>query len=1012
MIALGEVNGLCAQVLLRDGHTFDPTGLTGVAKFAEHAHGWRQLAGPARELMPALGGWLLAYGLLDCVFTLAYGWGLLRLIRWITAGPGAGPAGMRIARAAALSGIAADLVENLLIVALSRTSPARGAASWIAGVLPWVSTLKWAALAIAAIVIVVRGAPTAVAGTTRVLHALYTHRYSAIIVAPIAALGLAKGGDLIEQVPDIQRRWVQGEQGSLVGAGVVSILLAVAMFAIGRQRTHHLWVRREPAPRRDAPTPPLLPWVLVPAAVVAVAVVNGGAQSRLWWFVALPLAVAAASAARRWAWGLRLSGWRWTAQTDVWRDHRPQRPPVSDAQFRTSALVGDLLPVALVAVMGLGAVRSATAVVAMAPLGLRVDLWKYALFLAAGAVGAVLVWWPYTALLAALAAPGDPTGVLSLRRVARRAVRLLPAAVVVSLTPGLEPSAGGAYRRNWLAWVFFAGAWAGLLVVGLLPMRLADGIGVIAAFQLGLGLGALLIAALVCALQSTGSPEVFWWRPTTLAFTPVTTLALAILLFISAFGNVSDVHPIRAATSTTAGTRPTIVEAVTGWMDSPSCTTSLKVPIGAKTADVTVRPMLLLAAEGGGIRAAYWTAAALDALGDDTGHGCRPFLASGASGGAVGLSIAAVSAPGEARRSVVALSGQEALTAASVGLLIRDLGYAATGIPLRSDSGSPDWIDRAGLIEEVWESKVPGLQQAFVVGRGEQSAATGYLALNSTSATSLCRTLLSQVDLGEVATNGHGLPCGAQGGLPGSIDLLTCTGSRNRSTIALMASRFPYVTPSGVAPDSANCGLGEQQIVDGGYAENTGIGTLADLAPLWLPRIRAHNARVVDRLLAGSALTSGDQLIVPVLVYFDNGTGSDLGAKPRQRELEFLVPPLTRTAQASLADEPSNIARVEALLAADQLWSLPARPGAGAAPQPDPDAVDTALTAAVRSWRPHAVVRVYQPTTPSVAAPLGWVLSTESQSFMDRALACPAQRAGALADGSLATLVTMLGGRC
>ena len=54
------------------------------------------------------------------------------------------------------------------------------------------------------------------------------------------------------------------------------------------------------------------------------------------------------------------------------------------------------------------------------------------------------------------------------------------------------------------------------------------------------------------------------------------------------------------------------------------------------------------------------------------------------------------------------------------------------------------------------------------------------------------------------------------------------------STVALLASRFPYVTPSGVVEHRLRRGRVDgpraQQIVDGGYADNDGIGTVVDLS--------------------------------------------------------------------------------------------------------------------------------------------------------------------------------------
>jgi hypothetical protein len=53
----------------------------------------------------------------------------------------------------------------------------------------------------------------------------------------------------------------------------------------------------------------------------------------------------------------------------------------------------------------------------------------------------------------------------------------------------------------------------------------------------------------------------------------------------------------------------------------------------------------------------------------------------------------------------------------------------------------------------------------------------------------------------------------------------------------MLASRFPFVTPSGVVGPCA--AQGEQQLVDGGYVENSGLGTIVDLAPQWQSEVPA-----------------------------------------------------------------------------------------------------------------------------------------------------------------------------
>jgi len=364
-----------------------------------------------------------------------------------------------------------------------------------------------------------------------------------------------------------------------------------------------------------------------------------------------------------------------------------------------------------------------------------------------------------------------------------------------------------------------------------------------------------------------------------------------------------------------------------------------------------------------------------------------------------------------ARDQVVAMADPRALGAGSVGLFVRDVVYASSGIPLPvllsqdvvdrySDGrdGTP-WADRAALMESVWETTSPAVRQPFAASSATTApgSVSGHLILSSTSVTSSCRMLVSQLRLtpGPGATVGQGEepqpPPGGAGEpdvpangvcdsltrpAPNSADLLAdyagpgravdhCVGAMKASTGAMLASRFPYVTPSGVIGPCD--GWPTQQLVDGGYTENTGLGTIVDLAPQWLSLVRAHNTAALRG--AGPA-----ELVIPIVVYLDNGTGSDLTAPTRKITSELLVPPVGKSrAGFAQADTPALLQRAGALADVPSLWD-------GSVP-----ATDAAQTV-IRMWRPKPVLVVRQSTFPAVTAPLGWVLSQDSIRTMDRAL--------------------------
>lgn len=1022
LIALGEINHLCEQLLDGD-RVWSPTGLTSSLSPGRAAAGWRFFAEAQQGHERRLGPWLTAYGVLDILFTLLYAGFLMGLCRRLPAArrgdtscpprrnadeldePFRGMTrGWPLAFIALGSGL--DILENVAITLGGRWPDALRA---LAAPLPLLSIAKWIFLVLGVVWLVralrsLRQVECSRAGTSRlVLQALYTHRYSALIAIPLIVLGLGRGPDLLEQLPDIERRWLDpGELSDAGSAAAITVVLVVVTFFIGRLRTHYVWSRvprletgANPGPD-DRPPPLILIWFIGPG-LVAVGVWHAswvGLAVALWpllIFVGVPLAIGVVSLCLRRNCSERLD--------------RPRRDPASCQRFRMTALVGDVLPALLFVVTGLGAVRAFTGVVALG------DPPRFAVHMLLGGAGlAVLGWWPYTAVLKKLA---NLASELHTSSTLGRWQRLL-----MLLTPGLEPPPRESdqnrftaeLRNRWLSWVILAVSVAGFVLVGLFPVPIAESLGVIATFQLALGLLSVSIAATVIALQATGAPEIFWVGPWRMPYAPITTLMLGACAVAATVGGGTAVHGLRSYpddgtdADLTYASRPSFTTNFDDWLAAgKNCERS----IPGLPARLKVRPLLLYAAEGGGIRAAYWTAAGVDAVASAAPGGVTDpcgsaFLSSGASGGAVGLTVASVVDRGQALEAVKMLTGPDALSAASTGLIIRDTVYAAAGIPLPSygDDLPGQWADRAALIEQQWEEEIPELAGPWISQHtGWDWGTTGPLVLNSTSATSGCRALVSQVQVeaaSRLATCDSGRPAA------GSIDLVRCTQQIRATTAAMLASRFPYVTPSG----AIECGGDVQQVVDGGYAENTGVGTLVDLAPQWAPLVRAHNSCVLARFRGSMPSACADAtpngvgamtIVVPVLLYFDNGTGSDLIAREIKSKPEILVPVLTALgAKESLYSANSQLQRADAMLATEQLWV-----DAAVLPADIADAID--------AWRRHTIYVLYQATKPSVAAPLGWVLSQRSMDTMDQAL--NAQRAvNGLEYGTLPQLIALLSG--
>lgn len=914
LLAIHEIDEVIGRLLdVEHGRAYTPTGLTGLGAVRalaspwapEHRsiQGWEFLARAPDDRLPA---WLAVYALLDLALIALYG-----LLLWRAAGASPQSCRRRNRRAVAIA-VAADVAESVLIATL----PHGGAATARAWLLVLASSVKWIALVTATVLLLQAHRrwlrETAWPLARLVARGLYTHRYSLIIVVPLALMGLAHGHDILEQVPDIQRRWIDTDQWSGLWSGAMTAVLVVATLLIGRLRTDDL-IRRQDA--EPIARPNLTLWY-AGAAIVAVAGVIAARVGALRpvavaVFAGVPAVIAIGS-------------------TVLKRLGKHGSPPPVEApdgeRVRTAWLVGDVLPVTLAAIAGAGLVRSVTGVVALDP-----GVWFGWIALAAGVALALGSWPIYVRLLDRIENVRGESAPTEGRL----------GSLLCYLARLLHPGQGDE-GNPWVAPVVLAAAVGGYVAVGLFPDAFAR-LGVLAAFQIALGSLAIAVAAAVTINRRSGVPYLLW--PLRVRVVPITVLALVTAIVCAGLPG-PEVHPIQAVDDSGPVDRAAIGAAFDAWL---TATAGCDVEIDG----LRVRPMLLYAAEGGGIRAAYWTAAAVDAVtagtsGSNCGHA---FVSSGASGGAVGLTVASVATPGAATDQVRAIADQSALSAAVLGLVARDQMFAGVGIglPLAGDS---TWIDRAGLIERSWTGSIEELSTPFFRTPAEPTP-VGALVLNS-SASNGCRALLSQLELGWTSApgecDGAGVPVAA------SIDVHACTGQITAATAALLSARFPYVTPAG----ATTCGNRELKLVDGGYAENTGIVTQIDLAHQWLPLVRAHNRA------AGAA----GPVVVPILVYLDNGTGSDVRRDPGSPPAEVLVPPVTKGAATATLNSPeSNLQRAEAMFAPEQVG------------------LDDETAELVRGWRPHATAVVYAASAPSVAAPLGWVLSANAMDGLDDAIA-------------------------
>jgi hypothetical protein len=365
-----------------------------------------------------------------------------------------------------------------------------------------------------------------------------------------------------------------------------------------------------------------------------------------------------------------------------------------------------------------------------------------------------------------------------------------------------------------------------------------------------------------------------------------------------------------------------------------------------------VRPVVLVGAQGGGIRAAVWTALVMECIfgpgpvagsgnicaeGDTTpdpnrlaaavGQPLPVFLASGASGGSVGL------AAWSARRADLVQDGPSSPTPRTIEEAL-DRDFVAPDVARLLFADLPhallawDFADRAEMLEgaweEAWHDRYPpdvdpstrglgrGLRRTWDVTHAGGAWATPVLAFNGISVEDDCRFLASAIDFtlprqlpanpadveaaapstadqpNDAACRGVASPADTTTAvdiLPSTnelIDYLCPTEDVPLSTAAHISARFPYVSPTGrihrracPSPDGLVPEPAISYDADGGIFDNSGSGTAVDTWRALTP-------------LAAATERATDTCVVPIFLQIDNSAGRatiSSAADPRPNEL-------------------------------------------------------------------------------------------------------------------------------
>ena len=508
------------------------------------------------------------------------------------------------------------------------------------------------------------------------------------------------------------------------------------------------------------------------------------------------------------------------------------------------------------------------------------------------------------------------------------------------------------YRTS--IWWILLGSLALLLLIALFPTFIAWIIGPVALTVIAITAWTTAIGAFTIALQDYRPLALF--RLMRLKATPVLTLAITVPLIygavVTSLGGDPALHAVRSAVEPAAAMPGDAEPSLEGRLAELDC----QVQIGGRT----VQPALLVVAEGGGIRAAYWTGRVLEEL--NAKHGClgrSVLVSSGVSGGSVGLAISATTGDSSITDQLQKLVSPETVGSAVAGLVVGDAIATATGVRVPSfvhDEGLR-WRDRAGLIESGWTDDATGFGSAYDPSPTDR---TGFLIMNSTDTNTKCRILIGADVFPETKTSDEG--CNLSTDQPAASRWLgsECQTTLDWASAAMLSARFPIITPAG-RPTAEECSTAKRmQLIDGGYAEGSGLGTMADLAPSIASAIRTHNEQA----------DSGGTYIVPIIVYVRNSAGFDVAEKLSEVTAEPLVPLVGWSAKGAQAAEAAWIQRITSTL----IDVCPTTGDCGANQR------------AVRTAFGNGVVVVAPTTRPAVVPPLGWALSTHSMESLNEAL--------------------------
>jgi hypothetical protein len=352
---------------------------------------------------------------------------------------------------------------------------------------------------------------------------------------------------------------------------------------------------------------------------------------------------------------------------------------------------------------------------------------------------------------------------------------------------------------------------------------------------------------------------------------------LLLILYVLVVSNFNNNHSVRTSPDQArVNTRPGLTPQIAGWMRSRI---SLHPSADSVAADTSVIPIVVVAAQGGGIRAMSWTARVMQHLSyqpELPGFYDHVFAVSGVSGGSVGLAVhTAFMSNGACPDSALGkMVSADYLSPVTAGLLYPDFFQKFLWWKVET-------FDRARRLEDAWAERY---QETIAVSPGAKNMLNNdflslwdngryrlpAIFLNSVLAENGQKAIFSNIRLDSIY-------------FPDAIDVIHQTRHDfPLKSAALCSARFPYVTPGGLVRFTDGTG---GHLIDGGYLENTGLVTALAVVS------------AINDYINGIATIPNDPLTAqqrkrfkPVLLFIQNADFSSKQVYPIQTMHELLVP--------------------------------------------------------------------------------------------------------------------------